>query len=384
VDVIVLEKHADFFRDFRGDTIHPSTMEVVYELGLLDDFLRVPHQEARTLEGRIGGQAVTIADFSHVPTRCKFLALMPQWDFLNFMSEHARSFPSFHLELNAEVEDIVVESGRVTGVRVKTPRGPEEIRADLVVGADGRTSTVRAKAGLEIEDFGAPIDVLWMRVSRRPEDSEVPLGRIDTGKVLVMLNRGDYWQCAYVIRKGEFADLQARGIEAFREGLVAIAPEFADRAGELHGWDDIKLLTVRIDRLRRWFRPGLVCIGDAAHAMSPIGGVGINLAIQDAVAAANILGPHFGRGPFPDAPLAAVQRRREWPTKMTQRLQIFVQDRVLSRVLAGTARMRPPAALRLLAIFPLLRSIPAYVVGVGFRPERVRLRAQGPSTMRTK
>jgi 2-polyprenyl-6-methoxyphenol hydroxylase-like FAD-dependent oxidoreductase len=371
IDVIVLEKHGDFFRDFRGDTVHPSTLEIVYELGLLDEFLKLPHQEAPRLEGRIGASTITVADFSHVPTRCKFIALMPQWDFLNFMSDHAKRYPSFHLEMNAEVDDLLVENGRVAGVRAQTPSGPLEIRANLIVGADGRSSTVREKANLEVEDFGAPIDVLWMRVSRRPSDPDMTFGRIDAGKILVMINRGDYWQCAFVIRKGGFSDVQARGLPAFRATLRELAPYLEDRPDELGDWDDIKLLTVKVDRLRRWYRPGLLCIGDAAHAMSPIGGVGINLAIQDAVAAANILAGHFGQTPMDEAPLAAVQRRREWPARMTQRIQVFVQNRIMSRILDSAQAMTPPLPVRLLQAVPLLRAIPAYVVGIGFRPEHV-------------
>ena len=371
VDVIVLEKHADFFRDFRGDTIHPSTLEIIYELGLLDEFLALPHQDAPRLEGRIGTSTITMADFSHVPTRCKFIALMPQWDFLNFMSDRAKRYPSFHLELNAEVNDLIEDNGRVAGVRAQTPEGPVEIHANLIVGADGRSSTVRARANLEVEDFGAPIDVLWMRLSRRPSDPDVTFGRIDAGKILVMLNRGDYWQCAFVIRKGGFAGVQARGLPAFRASLKELAPYLDDRPDELGTWDDVKLLTVKVDRLRRWYRPGLLCIGDAAHAMSPIGGVGVNLAIQDAVAAANILAAHLA-SPIEEGPLAAVQRRREWPARMTQNMQVFVQDRVMNRVLDSTQPMRPPWPVRLLQALPLLRAIPAYVVGVGFRPEHVR------------
>jgi 2-polyprenyl-6-methoxyphenol hydroxylase-like FAD-dependent oxidoreductase len=371
IDVIVLEKHADFFRDFRGDTIHPSTLEVVHELGLLDEFLKVPHNEARHLEGQIGNETVHLADFKLVPTHCKFIALMPQWDFLNFMSEHAKRYPSYHLEVNAEVQDVIVENGRVTGVKVATPGGTREIRADLVVGADGRSSTVREKAGLEVVDMGAPIDVLWLRLSRRPSDPDMTFGRIDTGKILVMLNRGDYWQCAFVINKDGFAEKQTRGLDAFRAELAGLAPYLADRTGELKTWDDVKLLTVKVDRLKTWYRPGLLCIGDAAHAMSPVGGVGVNIAIQDAVAAANILTLQFWNGPFPDAPLAAVQRRREWPMKVTQGIQIFAQKRILARVLGSDEPMRPPLIARLFEIFPPLRAIPAYVVGVGFRPEHV-------------
>jgi 2-polyprenyl-6-methoxyphenol hydroxylase-like FAD-dependent oxidoreductase len=288
------------------------------------------------------------------------------------MSDRAKRYPSFHLETNAEVDDLLVENGRVAGVRAQTPEGPVEIHANLIVGADGRSSTVRAKANLEVEDLGAPIDVLWMRLSRHPDDPDITFGRIDSGKILVMLNRGDYWQCAYVIRKGGFADLQARGLPAFQAGLKELAPYLGDRPSELRNWDDIKLLAVKVDRLRRWYRPGLLCIGDAAHAMSPVGGVGINLAIQDAVASANILVPHFGQTPMGEAPLAAVQRRREWPARMTQRIQVFVQNRVMNRILDSTQPMTPPLPVRLLDAVPILRTIPAYVVGVGFRPEHVR------------
>ena len=378
VDVVVLEKHRDFLRDFRGDTIHPSTLEVMHELGLLDEFLRLPHQEVRQLQGVIGDTSIRIADFSHLPTRCRFIALMPQWDFLNFLAEKARRYPSFHLRMQAEATDLIEDGGRVSGLRATTPAGTLVVQADLVVGADGRHSTVRRCAGLEVEDIGAPIDVLWMRLPRRPSDGTAPLGRFGAGKIFIMLDRGDYWQCAYVIPKGGFDEIKAKGLDAFRAAVAEIAPQFGDRVRELGSWDDIKLLTVKIDRLRRWHRPGLLCIGDAAHAMSPVGGVGINLAVQDAVAAANILAAPLRAGTLRERDLAAVERRRRFPTRATQRMQVFMQNNLLRAVLASQAAPAPPWPLRLIGRYPLLQRIPARLVGMGFRPEHVRLPAVDP------
>ena len=374
IDVTVLEKHADFFRDFRGDTIHPSTMEILGELGLLDAFLDLPHQKVRVLTGQIGATSLTIADFSHLPVRCKFVAFMPQWDFLSFIAQHARSYASFHLEMETEARGLVFEGERVTGVRVDS-RGLERVvSADLVIGADGRHSVVREAAGLETIELGAPIDVLWMRLSRKPEDPTQLLGRIDAGKILVMIDRGDYWQCGLVIRKGAFDAIKRGGLDAFRSGLVELAPFLRGRMVELTGWADIRLLTVQVDRLRQWYRSGLLCIGDAAHAMSPIGGVGINLAIQDAVAAANILAQDFRRhAVVPDDTLRRVQERRELPTRVTQGVQLFIQNRIIERVLGSAGRMSPPWPVRLLGAVPLLRRIPARLVGLGFRREHVTL-----------
>jgi len=372
IDVVVLEKHADFFRDFRGDTIHPSTLEIMYELGILDDFLKRPHQEVRTLAGQIGDERVTLADFSHLPTHCRFIALMPQWDFLDFLAGKARSFPRFHLKMRARVTDLLMEDGRVLGLQAETPEGPIEIRADLVVGADGRHSDVRTRAGLKVEDFGAPMDVVWFRLSKHASDGQQLLGRIQAGVVFVTLDRGDYWQCAYVIPKGGFEQLRGRGLEAFRAAIAALNPEFADRLQEIASWDDLKLLTVTVDRLKRWSRPGLLCIGDAAHAMSPVGGVGINLAVQDAVAAANLLWQPLSKGRVPAAQLASVQARREWPTKMMQAVQLFIQKRVISNVLGLTERPKPPFVVTLFNRFPFLRRFPARLIGLGFRPEHVR------------
>jgi 2-polyprenyl-6-methoxyphenol hydroxylase-like FAD-dependent oxidoreductase len=454
VEVLVLEKHADFLRDFRGDTIHPSTLEVLHDVGLLDEFLKLPHDELRDIGVQIGDVQSTVADFTHLPTHCKFIALMPQWDFLNFMAEHAKRYPEFNLRMQAEVTGLILDGDRVAGVRAKTQFGPLEVRAELVIGADGRRSVVREQAGLQVENLGSPIDVLWMRISRKPGDPAQTFGHVDSGRILVQIQRGDYWQCAFVIPKGGFDAMCERGLPAFCEEIARLSPYLRDRVAELKSWDDIKLLTVTVDRLKQWYRQGLLCIGDAAHAMSPIGGVGINLAIQDAVAAANILAPAFRRGSIPGAvllmdalnsemspgdsalpeaiamgltpvssgapgaaahidssflrnglkndgapsggkvgsssaaadnrsasevpyrtvtedDLAAVQRRREFPTRMTQRMQVLIQNRVIGRVLASQEQLSVPWVIKLLSYFPVLRRVPAYVVGIGFRPERV-------------
>jgi 2-polyprenyl-6-methoxyphenol hydroxylase-like FAD-dependent oxidoreductase len=374
VDVVVLEKHADFLRDFRGDTIHPSTLEVMYELGLLDEFLKLPHEKAERLSVVIGGETIKFADFTHLPTHCGFIALMPQWDFLDFLADHGKAYPAFTLKLRAEVTDLIEEGGRVAGVRAATPEGPLEVRALLTVGADGRHSTVRAKAGFTVDDLGAPMDVLWMRLSRKPGDGDDTLGRAEAGHIFVMINRGDYWQCAFVIPKGGIDEVKRQGLPAFRAEIVALAPALHDRVDELKGWDDIKLLTDTVDRLRRWYRPGLLCIGDAAHAMSPIGGVGINLAIQDAVAAANILADPLRERRVTVDDLNNVQQRRELPTRFIQRIQVIAQNRIISRVLVSRGRISAPWVIRLFNRFPALRRIPARLVGMGIRPEHVRTR----------
>ena len=371
IDVIVLEKHADFFRDFRGDTVHPSTLDIIYELGLLDEFLKRPHQELKEISGVIGGVPIRMADFSHVPAHCKFIALMPQWDFLDFLAAHARRYSNFRLLMEAEVTGLLTEGNRISGVRVNTTQGSLIVEADLVVGADGRHSIVREQAQLPRREFGVPIDVFWMRLSKKPRDSPTTLGRIAAGAIFVTLDRGDYWQCAFVIPKGGAETARQAGLESFRKLIVRVAPEFADRVAELTDWDQIKLLTVTVDRLEEWCKPGLLCIGDSAHAMSPIGGVGINLAVQDAVAAANILTVPLLNGALSLSDLKKVQKRRTLPTYLTQKLQMIVEDRVMTRVLALKRNPTPPFAVKLLNRFAFLRRIPARLVGIGFRPEHV-------------
>ena len=368
VPVIVLEKHADFFRDFRGDTIHPSTLELMYELGLLDEFLKQPHQEVRELRAVVNGQAVPIADFTKLPTRCRFIAFMPQWDFLNFLSTQAKAFPSFQLLMQHEVVDLTFDRQRVTGVRAKTPRGEFEIRADLIIGADGRHSIVQARAGLERQDFGVPIDALWMRISKKQDDPQQSLGFFQQGKLLVLLDRGDYWQCGFVIPKGGFDEIKARGLQQFQNDIVSFAGFLRDRVAELDDWSKIKLLTVQINRLRDWCRDGLLCIGDSAHAMSPAGGVGINLAIQDAVATANLLGEKLRTGPVSVDDLRKVQARREWPTRLIQAMQVFIHRRIVTGR-TSDRKESLPFVFRLLKWFPVLRQVPARFIGIGPRPE---------------
>jgi 2-polyprenyl-6-methoxyphenol hydroxylase-like FAD-dependent oxidoreductase len=369
IDVIVLEKHADFLRDFRGDTIHPSTMEILHELGLLDAFLKLPFTPTSRLGIQFGDRTFQVADFSHLPVHCKFVAMMPQWEFLNFIAATAQNYPSFHLMMQAEAIGLTGD-GAVT---VRTPDNRETtISAELVIAADGRHSTIRDAAGFNVTEYGAPIDVLWLRLSRRESDPAETLGRIAAGRMMITLNRGDYWQCAYIIQKGGIEATHAAGLPAFRSDIAALMPHFGDRVAELKSWDDIKLLTVAVNRLAEWSRPGLLFIGDAAHAMSPIGGVGVNLAIQDAVAAANILIPKLHQGSVTAEDLRDVQRRREPPTVRTQRLQIFMQNNIISPALSGSGPIRPPLALRLTQWFPMLRRIPARLIGMGFQPEHIR------------
>jgi 2-polyprenyl-6-methoxyphenol hydroxylase-like FAD-dependent oxidoreductase len=372
VDVVVLEKHADFLRDFRGDTIHPSTMELMQELGLLDAFLRLPHRKVERLVGEIGKVRVTMADFARLSTACKFVAFMPQWDFLDFMADRGRGYQSFRLMMKTEATDLIEQGGRIVGLRANAQAGAVEIHADLVIGADGRHSTIRERAGLKVEDLGAPMDVLWMRLSRRADDDAETFGHFEAGGIFIMVDRGDYWQCAYVIEKGSADQLMQRDIDDFRRTILALSPWLGERVNELKSWDDVKLLTVALDRLPQWYRPGLLCIGDAAHAMSPIGGVGINLAIQDAVAAANILADPLGAGAVTLDHLAQVQRRREWPMRVTQAFQRTIQNRVIGPVLAGTRPPKVPFSVRLLDRFPPLRGIPARFIGIGVRPEHIR------------
>jgi 2-polyprenyl-6-methoxyphenol hydroxylase-like FAD-dependent oxidoreductase len=372
VEVVVLEKHADFLRDFRGDTIHPSTLELMHELGLLSEFLALPHQELRELRVRFGGVEFTAADFSHLPTQCKFIALMPQWDFLSFLCERGRRYPGFRVIMKGAATDLIEHDGAVVGVRADTPDGALEVTAPLVVGCDGRHSLVRQKAGLEVENLGAPMDVLWFRMRRKFDDPVETMGVFEAGHIFVMINRGDYWQCGYVIPKGSFEEVRRRGLTQFCGQLARTMPLFADRVGELANWEEIKLLTVAVDRLKQWYRRGLLCIGDAAHAMSPVGGVGINLAVQDAVAAANILAQPLLSGTAGEPDLRRVQARREFPTRMVQRAQVLIQERVITGVLGNRAEVKPPLAVKLLRAFPILRRIPARLLGIGIRPEHIR------------
>jgi 2-polyprenyl-6-methoxyphenol hydroxylase-like FAD-dependent oxidoreductase len=383
VEVTVLEKHKDFFRDFRGDTIHPSTLEVIYELGLLEELLRQPHDELRGIEAHFGDRVLHLADLTHLPTHCKFIAFMPQWDFLDFLSRHGQNFPQFQLRMEAEVTDLLLENGRVAGVKASTPEGTLELRAELVVAADGRSSTVRERAGLELLDLGAPIDVLWFRVAKKAGDPPQAFGYAGAGQFMVLINRDDYWQCAYVIRKGSLAERQQRGLPAFREEVGRCAPFLVDRTGEIAQWDDVKLLSVKVNHLRQWYREGLLCIGDAAHAMSPVGGVGINFAIQDAVAAANLLAPKLLKGTLGVADLKAVQDRREWPAKSMQRVQVFLHKHLLERIFDSPETIPPPLLLRITEKFPLLRRVPARMVGVGFRPEHINTTGW-PTSVKTK
>ena len=370
IRTVVLERHADFFRDFRGDTVHPSTMQVMLELGLLDDFLKIPHQQLTQMQGMFGSTPVQIADLSRLNTACPFIALMPQWDFLNFLDTKGARFPGLQVLKSTEATELVRDGARITGVVAATPQGPLHISADLTVACDGRHSILREQAGLKIEDIGAPIDVLWFRVGKRKTDSDGIFARLHRGQMMVTIDRDDYWQCAYVIAKGKIDDIKAREIDAFRENVVSLVPILRDHIDDVKSWDDVKLLTVRIDRLTQWALPGLLCIGDAAHAMSPVGGVGVNLAVQDAVAAANILFDKFGAGGPSIEDLEGVQKRRLFPTRMTQTMQTVVQDRIINRALSGED-LKPPLAVRVINALPWLQGLTARLLGIGVRPEHV-------------
>jgi 2-polyprenyl-6-methoxyphenol hydroxylase-like FAD-dependent oxidoreductase len=374
VDVTVVEKHVDFLRDFRGDTIHPSTLEVIYELGLLDALLKLPHTEASRLHAEIGGRDVTIADISRLPTRCRFIAFMPQWEFLDFLAREAACYPNFRLIMDARATALIERNERVTGLHAETSDCDLKIRCALVVGTDGRNSIVRERAALEVQSFGTPSDVLWMKLSHQPDDPPYTMGHGGPRQGFVMIDRGDTWQCGYVVRKGSFADVRALGLDAFRATVAALSPLPADRMQEIQAWDDVHLLSIRIDRLKRWWRPGLICLGDAAHAMSPIGGVGVNLAIQDAVAAANILATPLRSGVLKDEHLAAIEARRTFPTRATQKLQLMMQRGRRKRDIADTSRSGPPSFMRGIARWPVLAHLSGRLIGLGFRPEHVRSR----------
>ena len=368
--VEVLEKHADFFRDFRGDTVHPSTLELLRELGLLDEFLKRPHDEVRSLTARVADRQITIADMAHLPVESRFVALMPQWDFLDFLAQEGRHYPTFSLRMEAEAVELVIEHGRVAGVRLKSG---EEVKARLTIAADGRSSILRDKAGLAKKDLGAPIDVLWFRVPKDKTATNETGGTFGSGTLVVEIDRGDYWQCAYVVPKGAADEIRSKGLSAFRKDVARAAPELAPVVDTLQDWDKVKLLSVSLDRLTRWWRPGLLAIGDAAHAMSPVGGVGINLAVQDAVAAANILAAPLARGANVDPLLEKVQERRMLPTRVVQAAQKAVHDRVLTPLVIRRAVLdKVPLPLRLFERLPFLRRIPARLVGLGVRREHIR------------
>jgi 2-polyprenyl-6-methoxyphenol hydroxylase-like FAD-dependent oxidoreductase len=371
VDVVVLEKHSDFLRDFRGDMIHPSTLELMHELDILEELLALPHQQVHSFVAQIGQQRLPLVDFAALPTRCRFLAYMPQWEFLDFLRAHAARYPKFHLRMGSEVVGLMRSDAQVTGVRVKGPDGLLAVRADLTVCADGRSSQTREWAGLDVDEVGTPIDVLWMRISRRAEDGE-SLRRIAAGQIFVTIDRGDYWQCALVIPKGSFSKIRQQGLSAFRDRIVKLAPSFHDRADELASWDDVKPLTVTINRLRQWHRPGLLCVGDAAHAMSPVIGVGVNLAIQDAVAAANIVSGPLRDGTLSVRHLQQVQKRREFPVRLMHWFQTLVERQIVKPVLASRETPSVPWILRLPDRSPAFRRVLGHVIGLGFRREHVQ------------
>src|SRR5712672_2937102 len=373
VETLVLEKHADVFRDFRGDTVHPSTLQVMDELGLIDGFLKLPHQRLQKMDGKFGAASIRIADLSRLKVNYPFIAFMPQWDFLNFLRESGKRFSSLKVLMNAEATDLIWSDGAVVGVQAMTPDGPVEIRADLTVGCDGRHSIVRQRAGLAVEEIGAPMDVLWFRVGKRADESESVFARVEAGRMMVTFDRGDYWQCAYVIAKGQYDAVRSRGLDACRDDIVGMAPILKSGISDVKSWDDVKLLTVAINRLKRWTRPGLLCIGDAAHAMSPVGGVGVNLAVQDAVAAANLLAEKLGHGRPTEDELDAVRRRRAFPVRVTQGMQVVVQNRLISLALTPGARpLTAPVFVRVINALPWLQGITARFVGLGVRPEHVQ------------
>ena len=377
IETVVLEKHADFFRDFRGDTVHPSTLQVMDELGLIDGFLKVPHQQLQKMDGQFGDDSIRIADLGRLHVKYPFIAMMPQWDFLNFLRESGKRFACLNVMMNATATDLVRSGDAVVGVTADTPEGPVEIRASLTIGCDGRHSIVRERAGLEVEEIGAPMDVLWFRAGRRANETENLFARVQTGKMLVTFDRGDYWQCAYVIAKDQFDAVKARGLDVFRNDVIGMAPILSAGMADVKSWDDVKLLTVAINRLKRWTLPGLLCIGDAAHAMSPVGGVGVNLAIQDAVATANLLAAKLAavkesRGCPSEDDLDAVRRRRTFPVRMTQTMQVVVQNNIISVALKpGNQPLRAPVFARLVNAIPWLQGITARFVAIGVRPEHV-------------
>ncbi|MBY4840315.1 FAD-dependent oxidoreductase [Pantoea sp. DY-5] len=362
---VVIEKHPDFLRDFRGDTIHPSTLEIMRQLGLLDELLTLPHQRAEKLQAEVAGEEITMADFSRLPVECRFIAFMPQWDFLNFLAKKAAEFPGFTLLQSTEFNDFIYENGVISGVKTLQGNECHIIRTALVVGADGRNSQVKAKAGLTGKSFGAPRDVLWFRLEKHPDDPQLGMGHKGPKQNFIVIDRGDYWQCGYTIQKNQLDELKLAGLDALKSTMAQVAPFSAERMAEVDGWDKLKLLSIRIDRLDRWMKPGVLCIGDAAHAMSPIGGVGVNLAIQDAVAAANMLTKPLQHGNVALHDLQKVQQRRQFPTVATQFLQIKMSSN-------KRKRSTPSKVPQIISRFPFLRHLFGRLIGLGFRTEKPR------------
>jgi 2-polyprenyl-6-methoxyphenol hydroxylase-like FAD-dependent oxidoreductase len=372
VDVVVLEKHADFLRDFRGDTIHPSTLRIMKELGLLDEFLTLPHQKVFQIRALVGGFRTPVAEFSALPPPCNFIAMMPQWDFLNFIAAKGKAYKTFNLLMRTAATSLIEEGGRVVGVNAEGPDGPLEVRADLTIAADGRRSILRDAAGLKTVDLGSPMDVIWFRAARSASDDDETLGRFDPGRIFIRINRGDYWQCAYVIAKGSFETVKAKGIEAFKVDAARLIETPIERLDALKSFDNVSLLSVSVDRLERWWKPGFLAIGDAAHAMSPIGGVGVNLAVQDAVAAANRLAAPLLARKVSDADLAAVESRRTLPARVIQFVQVKVQNNIISPTLGQEGPIKTPFGLRIVSRVAPLRQLLGRLVGMGVRPEHVQ------------
>lgn len=367
----VLEKHADFFRDFRGDTVHPSTLKVMQELGLLAEFLKVPHDEVAKLTAQFGSTSIQLADLSRLDTVCPFIAFMPQWDFLNFLDEKGKRFPNLSVLKSTEAVELIEDGERIAGVIARNQNGSLRITADLTVACDGRHSAMREQAGMIVKDIGAPMDVLWFKVGKPQGSVQSVFARVQTGQMMVMLDRTTYWQCAYVIAKNGYEAVKAKGLDDFRSNIVKLAPGTREHIGDVKSWDDVKLLSVKIDRLTRWARPGFLCIGDAAHAMSPVGGVGVNLAVQDAVATANLLFDKFGSAGGPSlADLDAVQERRLFPVKATQAIQVFVQNKLINRAISDKD-FKPPLPVRIVGTIPFLQGLTARAIGIGVRPEHV-------------
>lgn len=367
VDVTILEKHGDFLRDFRGDTIHPSTLELMHELGLDRVFLQLPHQELTQVSLSLNASLIPVADFSQLPVHNRFIVFMPQWDFLNFLSDQARHFLNFRLLMQTEMTDLIWQNDRVVGVRANSPTGEVTIEADLVVGTDGRHSRVREQAKLPVRDFQVPIDVLWMRIPKDPSQTDQALGYINQGQFMVLIDRHDYFQCGYLIPKGQFDSIKQRGLTSLQDSILRMAPFVGKSVRTLASWDQISLLTVKIDRLLRWYQPGLLCIGDAAHAMSPAGGVGINLAIQDAVAAARYLADPLQQGTADASVFRRIQRRRLFPVRLIQAAQVFIHKRIIN----GQNASVPAGFVWLLRHVPALRRFIGRMIGLGPRPEHI-------------